>query len=61
MEAHGLEEPKIAKYFIAGSSVIVYLPNTGVQFINIITELCFPCMDLLGLENYHNTLSCLFL
>jgi hypothetical protein len=52
---HGLEKPQVAKDLRAGewSSVVVYLPNLGMQLINIVTELCF-CTGLLGLEIYCN-------
>lgn len=36
-------------------SVVINLPNLGVQLINIITELCGFCMGSLGLEIYCNT------
>ena len=53
-EPRGLEEPQVARDFMAGeeSSVVVDLPNLGVQLINIMTELCAVCtyLGLLGLE-----------
>jgi hypothetical protein len=30
--------------------VVVYLPNIGTQNIFIITELCFHCWSILGME-----------
>jgi hypothetical protein len=47
------------KDLIAGeqSSVVANLPNLGVQLINIVTELCVFCMDLLGLEIYCNKMA----
>ena len=41
-------------------SVIVDLPNLGLQVIHIITELCGFCMGLLGLEIYYNMLPTFF-
>jgi hypothetical protein len=45
-----VEEPQVVRAFIAGqqSSVVVYLPNLGLQLINILTELCGLCMIILG-------------
>jgi hypothetical protein len=39
---HGREKPQVARDAIAGelSSVVVNLPNLGLQLINIITGLC---------------------
>lgn len=31
---------------------MVYLPNLGMQIINIMTKLCVLCMVLLGLDIY---------
>ena len=49
-----LEEPQVARDLIAEeqSSVVVDLPNLGVQLINVITELCDLCTGILGLEIY---------
>lgn len=33
---------------------MINLPNLGLQFINIVTELCGFCTGLLGLEMYYN-------
>jgi hypothetical protein len=56
-ELHGLEKPQVARDLIAGeySSVVVDLPNLGIQIINIITVLCIFYMGLLGLEIYCTT------
>lgn len=55
-EPWGLEKPRIARDLLAGGSsrVVVDLPNLGVQFINIVIELCVLCVGLLGLEIYCN-------
>lgn len=39
---------------------MVYVPNLDMQFINILTELCFPYTGLLGLEIHHNDNVCPF-
>lgn len=55
-EPCGLEKSQVARDLIAGKqiSVVVDLPNLGVQLINIITELCGFYMGSLGLEIYCN-------
>ena len=37
-------------------SVVVDLPNLGAQHVFILTELCFHCQGIFGLEIYHDTL-----
>ena len=51
-EAHGLEKPKVLRGLIdvEDGSVAVDLPNLGAQHLFILTELCFHCLGLLGLE-----------
>jgi hypothetical protein len=62
-EAGGLEKPQVLRGLIDGEdgSVAVDLPNLGVQLVFILTELCFLCLDLFGLEIYSNTLVTPFL
>ena len=57
MEQNHMEKLQEASDLMAReeSSVVVYLPNLGMQLINIITEFCVICMDLLVLEIYYNT------
>jgi hypothetical protein len=38
-------------------SVVVDLPNLGVQLVFTVIELCFHCLGLFGLEIYHNKLA----
>ena len=47
-EPQGLEKWEVARDLKAGkqSSVVVDLPNLGVQLINIIIELCVHCTGL---------------
>lgn len=54
-EPCGLEKPQAARDLRAGKqiSVVVDLPNLGVQLINI-TELCGFYMVSMGLEIYYN-------
>jgi hypothetical protein len=56
-EPHGLEKPQVARDRIAGEeiSVVVDLPNLGIQLINIITEMCVFYLGSLGLEIYCST------
>lgn len=56
-EACGLEKTQVIRDLINGdySSIVVDLPNLGVQFIFILIELCFLCTGLFGLEIYRNT------
>jgi hypothetical protein len=48
-EAPGLEKPQVIRDLLYGSGV-VDLPNLGTQHVFILTELCFHCLGLLGLE-----------
>ena len=56
VEVCSLEEAQVARDFIAEeqNSGILFMPNLGMHFINIITEFCVLYMDLLGLEIYSN-------
>jgi hypothetical protein len=57
-EPHSLEKPQVARDLTAGEliSIVVDLPNLGIQLINIIIELCvFPPTGLLWLEIYCNS------
>ena len=56
-EAHGLEKPQVLRGLIDGEdgSVAVDLPNLGAQHVFILTELCFHCWGIFGLEIYCNT------
>ena len=55
-EAHGLEKTQILRGLIDGEdgSVTVDLPNLGAQRVFILTELCFHCWGIFGLEIYRN-------
>ena len=50
MEPNHVEEPQVARDLTAGeySSRVVYLPNLGMQLINITTELCVLCRAYWG-------------
>jgi hypothetical protein len=56
-EAHGLEKPQVLRGFIAveDGSVAVDLPNLGTQHGFILTELCFHCQGISGLERFTTT------
>ena len=56
-EAHGLEKPQVLRGLIdvEDGSVVVDLPNLGAQHVFILTESCFHCQGLFGLEIYRNT------
>ena len=56
-EAHGLEKLQILRGLIdvEDGSVAVDLPNLGTQHVFILTESCFHCQGIFGLEIYHNT------
>jgi hypothetical protein len=41
---------------VADSSVAEDLPNLGTQHVTILTELCFNCQGISGLESYTATL-----
>jgi hypothetical protein len=55
-EAHGLEKLQVLRGFTDGEdgSVAVDLPNLGTQHVCILTELCFHCRGIFGLEIYRN-------
>ena len=57
-EPRGLEKLQVVRDLIAGkqSSVVVNLPNQGMQLISIVTELCVLCTGFLWLEIYSNKL-----
>ena len=57
-EAHGLEKRQVLMGLIdmEDGSVAVALPNLGAQHVFILTELCFHCRGIFGLEIYCNTL-----
>ena len=59
-EAHSLEKPQVLRGLIdvEGGSVAVDLPNLGTQHVFILTELCFHCQGIFGLEIYRNTHLC---
>jgi hypothetical protein len=54
-EPCGLEKLQVTRDLIAGewSTVVVDLPNLGMQLINIITEVCVLYRGLLGLKIYY--------
>jgi hypothetical protein len=39
---------------VEDGSVVVELPNLGAQHVFLLTELCFHCLGIFGLEIYHN-------
>ena len=53
-EVHGLEKPQVIRDLKDGeySSVVVDLPNLGMQLVFILIELCFLYQGLSGLEIY---------
>jgi hypothetical protein len=55
-EAHGLENPQVLRVLIdvEDGSVAVDLPNLGTQHVFMLTELCFHCWAIFGLEIYCN-------
>ena len=55
-EAHGLEKLQVLRGLIdvEDGSVAVDLPNLGTQHVFILTELCFHCRGIFGLEIYRN-------
>ena len=55
-KTHGLEKPQVLRGFIdvEDGSVAVALPNLGAQHVIILTELCFYCLGIFGLEIYCN-------
>ena len=56
-KAQGLEKLQVLRGLIDGEdgSVAVDLPNLGAQHGFILTELCFLCLGLFGLESYRNS------
>jgi hypothetical protein len=55
-ELHGLEKLQVLRALIdvEDGSIAVDLPNLGAQHVFILTELCFHCLSIFGLEIYHN-------
>ena len=55
-EAQGLEKLQVLRGLIdvEDGSVVVDLPNLGAQRVFILTELCFHCWGIFGLEIYGN-------
>ena len=55
-KADGLEKPQILRGLIdvEDGRVAVEVPNLGTQHVIILTELCFHCQGICGLESYHN-------
>ena len=55
-EAHGLEKLQVLRGLIdvEDGSVVVDLPNLGTQHVFILTELCYHCWGIFGLEIYCN-------
>ena len=51
-EAHGLEKLQVLRGLIDGEdgSVAVDLPNLGAQHVFILTESCFHCRGIFGME-----------
>ena len=58
-EAGDLEKPQVLRGLIDGKngSVVVDLPNLGVQLVFILTEMCFHCTGFFGLEIYLNKMA----
>jgi hypothetical protein len=58
-EAHGPEKLQVLRGLIdvEDDSVAVDLPSLGTQLVFILTESCFHCQGLFGLEIYHNSCS----
>ena len=56
-EAHGLEKPQVLRGLIdvEDGSVVVDLPNLGTQHVFILTELCFHCRGIFGMERFTAT------
>ena len=54
----GLEKLQVIRGLFYGGdgSVVVDLPNLSTQHVFILTELCFHCPSLFGLEIYRNIL-----
>ena len=57
-EANGLEKPQVLRGLIdvEDGSIAIDLPNLGSQHVFILTELCFHCQGIFGLEIYRNKL-----
>ena len=54
-EAHGLEKSQVLRGLIdVEDGVGVDLSNLGAQHVFILTELCFHCRSIIGLEIYCN-------
>ena len=55
-EAHGLEKLQVLRGLIDGEdgSVAEDLLNLGAQHVFILTESCFHCQGIIGLEIYRN-------
>ena len=55
-EAHSLEKPQVLRGLIdvEDGSVAVDLLYLGAQHVILLTELCFHCLDIFGLEIYCN-------
>jgi hypothetical protein len=55
-KAHDLEKPQVLRGLIdvENGSVVVDLPNLGSQHVFILTESCFHCWGIFGLEIYLN-------
>ena len=56
-EAHGLEKPQVLRGLIdvEDGSVVVDLPNLGALHAIILTELCFHCRGIFGMERFTAT------
>jgi hypothetical protein len=55
-ETQGLEKPQVLRGLmdVEDGSVAVDLPNLGAHHVIILTELCFHCRGIFGLEIYRN-------
>ena len=56
-EAHGLEKLQVLRgpIDVEDGSIGVDLPNLGAQHVLILTDLCFHCWGIFGLETYPTT------
>jgi hypothetical protein len=55
-KTHGLEKPQVLRGFIdvEDGSVAV---DQGAQHVFILTESCFHCWEMFGLESYRNKMA----
>ena len=58
-EAQGLEKPQVLRGLIdvEDGSAMVDLPNLDAQHVFILTESCFHCWRIFGLEIFRNKMA----